>query len=712
MSEPPETPREPVVETLHGHEVEDPYRWLEGDDDRVAEWVAAQNEYAESHLGGETRAALRPRVEPLAAVASYGPVAVREDRFFQRVEAAEEDHAALYAGDVADLRAGAVGYEERDPLVDPNGWADERSLVWYVPDYDGDLVAYGVTEGGDEQYDVVVVDRAGETVDRLDGLGRCNPGTFAWTPDGDGFYYMSTGSADDGGQLEKGLRFHALGDDPDGDERLATETDPHVWPGLVTDRETGTLACLRSEMSGGTEVYVLPESYDAGGAVAETFDPVVVDADAQFSPTFHEGTVLFGTDHDAPNRRVLTCSLDAFRAGGLGPGALTEAVPELEAPLQGFSVAGDRLLVHHQHEAHSQVRHYPLADATAGDLNPGTGRSLALPELCSVGALSGNPDRAECFSVVQSFAVPPTVRHTDLSTTGGESGSANDAADANGGAVTTDLASVDADVPEDLVVRQEWVDSTDGARVPLFVCHRGGVEADGDNPAVLYGYGGFRNSITPSFGRFRGPFLEDGGVFAFVCARGGYEFGEPWHEAGMLAEKQHTFDDFLAAAEHLHDAGYTNPDRLAVMGGSNGGLSVGACLTQRPELFGAALSAVPLLDMLRFHRFLLGESWTTEYGHPEDPEAFAYLREYSPYHGVEPREYPPTLFTTAEGDTRVHPGHARKTTARMQAEADGGPFLLLERRDTGHGLGKPTSMVVEEQLDTWTFLYDALGVEG
>ncbi|TKX83744.1 S9 family peptidase, partial [Halorubrum sp. SS5] len=203
----------------------------------------------------------------------------------------------------------------------------------------------------------------------------------------------------------------------------------------------------------------------------------------------------------------------------------------------------------------------------------------------------------------------------------------------------------------------------------------------------------------------------DGGAFAAVCARGGYEYGEPWHEAGMLAEKQHTFDDFVAAGEALCASGLTDTDHLAVAGGSNGGLSVGAVVTQRPDLWAAAQCAVPLLDMLRFHRFLLGESWTTEYGHPEDPEAFEYLRAYSPYHNVDPDEsYPPVYFTTAASDTRVHPSHARKMTARLQNEAAGGPFLLRTKSATGHGVGKPASMIVDEQTDSWAFCYEQLGV--
>jgi prolyl oligopeptidase len=711
MNAPPETEARPVTDEYHGEEITDPYRWLEDDTDAVREWVDAQNEYADAHLETDRREALRPRFERLADVTSYHPVVVRGGWYFQRIEGPEEDHPVLY------VRDGLDG--DRRVLVDPNEWADTRSLSWYVPSHDGDRVAYGVTEGGDEQYDVHVLDVAtGDEIDVLPGVGRTNPGMFAWEPGAEGFYYVATGSPEEGRQLEKELRRHAIdpagegtddgdggdgsddgdgtdgsddGDGTDGsdgshgsDTVLLEHDDPHVWPVLWTDRETGTLVLGLSEMSGGTDLYVALEDGD--------FEPVLTGTDAPFQVGLHRGTVYLKTEYGAPRGQVLACSLDRFSDAGaaqgeLDPDSLDVVVPEREGTLESIALAEDAIVAHHQRDATSQLRRYGLDGAGP--------ESIDVPDNVTVAGLTANRDGAEAFYLVESFDRPPAVVRADL---------------AEGTTVVRDQ--VEVDVPDDLVVRQEWFESTDGAEVPVFVVHREGIDRDGDDPAVLYGYGGFRNSLTPTFGRFRLPFLADGGVYAQVCARGGREFGEEWHEQGMLEHKQHTFDDFVGAAEHLVDRGYTRPDRLAVAGGSNGGLSVGAVVTQRPDLFGAAFCAVPLLDMLRFHEFLLGESWTTEYGSPGDPAAYEWLKAYSPYHNVEPgRRYPPVLFKTAVGDSRVHPSHARKMTARMQTEAEGGPFLLRTMTDTGHGLGKPTSMIVREQLDQWTFLYDHLAIE-
>ncbi|WP_284014496.1 prolyl oligopeptidase family serine peptidase [Halobaculum litoreum] len=295
---------------------------------------------------------------------------------------------------------------------------------------------------------------------------------------------------------------------------------------------------------------------------------------------------------------------------------------------------------------------------------------------------------------MQSFADPPSVRRVDL---------------AAGSTETLCAQSTTVDV--DLTTSQEWFESPDGTRVPAFVVRRADVAPDGDNPALLTGYGGFRVNRTPTFDRFRLPFLAAGGVFVLATLRGGTEYGEPWHEAGRRGNKQRVFDDALAVADGLAERGWADPDRIGVTGGSNGGLLVGALITQRPERFAAALCHVPLLDMLRFHRFLLGASWTTEYGHPEDPEAFASLRDYSPYHNAPEAAYPATMFTTALGDTRVHPSHARKMIALVQDLHTGTePVILRVEDDAGHGVGKPTSMVVREQSERWGFVFDRLGM--
>ncbi|MDB9278312.1 prolyl oligopeptidase family serine peptidase [Halorubrum ezzemoulense] len=709
---PPETRREVVTETLHGIDVDDPYRWLEGDDAAVSEWADAQNDHVDAALDDALRDRLRPRFADLVEVADYGPISVREGRYFATVREPGADHARLVVRDAPD------GTDR--VLVDPNAWAANRdgdrpprSMAWYVPSHDGERVAVGVTDGGDENYDVRVLsvpdpsdsgvespeaEGYGPGVEEIASLperGRVNAGSLAWTADDEGLVYVATGGAADGAQMDKEIRRFRFADGPDAESVLLEHDDQHVWPRVTVDPDSGLLAVAFSEMVGGTEWYV---------RVDGDLRPVLTDTDAETSVRFHDGTAFVSTDHGAPRRRLLACSVDRFREGGLSFEECREVLPGGEGILQSVVPTPDRLLVHRQRDAHSRLS---VHDRDGTHL-----RDVSLPSYCSVTWVSGNRDAPEAFFGLTGFDRPPAVRKLDLAD---ESPGEGDGVGEGGDApelASAEVDSVDLPVPDDLVVEQRFVDSTDGAEVPVFVCYREEVDVEGPRPTVLYGYGGFRNSITPSFGRFRLPFLADGGAFAAVCARGGYEYGEPWHEAGMLEDKQHTFDDFVAAGEALCESGLTDADHLAVAGGSNGGLSVGAVVTQRPDLWAAAQCAVPLLDMLRFHRFLLGESWTTEYGHPEDPEAFEYLKEYSPYHNVDPdATHPPVYFTTAASDTRVHPSHARKMTARLQHEAEGGPFLLRTKSETGHGVGKPASMVVDEQTDSWAFLYERLDVK-
>ncbi|OYR76573.1 MULTISPECIES: prolyl oligopeptidase family serine peptidase [Halorubrum] len=709
---PPETRREVVTETLHGIDVDDPYRWLEGDDAAVSEWADAQNDHVDAALDDALRDRLRPRFADLVEVADYGPISVREGRYFATVREPGADHARLVVRDAPD------GTDR--VLVDPNAWAANRdgdrpprSMAWYVPSHDGERVAVGVTDGGDENYDVRVLsvpdpsdsgvespeaEGYGPGVEQIASLpdrGRVNAGSLAWTADDEGLVYVATGGAADGAQMDKEIRRFRFADGPDAESVLLEHDDQHVWPRVTVDPDSGLLAVAFSEMVGGTEWYV---------RVDGDLRPVLTDTDAETSVRFHDGTAFVSTDHGAPRRRLLACSVDRFREGDLSFEECREVLPGGEGILQSVVPTPERLLVHRQRDAHSRLS---VHDRDGTHL-----RDVSLPSYCSVTWVSGNRDAPEAFFGLTGFDRPPAVRKLDLAD---ESPGEGDGVGEGGDApelASAEVDSVDLPVPDDLVVEQRFVDSTDGAEVPVFVCYREEVNVEGPRPTVLYGYGGFRNSITPSFGRFRLPFLADGGAFAAVCARGGYEYGEPWHEAGMLEDKQHTFDDFVAAGEALCESGLTDADHLAVAGGSNGGLSVGAVVTQRPDLWAAAQCAVPLLDMLRFHRFLLGESWTTEYGHPEDPEAFEYLKEYSPYHNVDPdATYPPVYFTTAASDTRVHPSHARKMTARLQHEAEGGPFLLRTKSETGHGVGKPASMVVDEQTDSWAFLYERLDVK-
>lgn len=693
MPDPPETERRAVVDEMHGEEVRDPYRWLEDDSGEVREWVERQNEYADEYLRSDAREKLRPRMEARAEVPEYDVIVARERGDFQRVEDAGDDRAKLVFRPELDA----------DPtvLADPNDWDEGESLDWFYPSSDGSLVAYGVAEGGEEHYDVTVLDvETGDVVDVLRDCGRTGPMGMAWTDSG--FYYVATGSATDGSQLDKQLRYHELGDDArkDNDARngestatddplLTDEIGEHAWPQLEID--DGTLFVAFHEGTAHSDVFRWePSGADPGDGELVR---LLTETDARFGLQVGDGTVFMLTDYDAPHSRIVACDADAreidpeeLREGDSDE--LREVVPEREGTLKDFVLAGDSLVVHRQRDAHSSLEVYDREGNHCHDVD--------LPGYSAIGRedLTGHPDAPEFSFRAQSFDRPPWVAHGDAET---------------GETVVVNEREPESDV--DLEVEQQWFESVDGTEVPAFVVHRRGLERDGNNPTVLYGYGGFRINQTPTYDRFRMPFLEDGGVYVHANLRGGAEYGEEWHRAGMRENKQNVFDDFYAVAEGLIDAGYTRPEKLAAMGRSNGGLLVGAAVTQRPDLFGAASCGVPLLDMLRFHEFLLGESWTIEYGSPDDPEDFQYLREYSPYHNVEKREYPAVLFETAWGDTRVHPAHARKMTARMQARNAGeNPILLRTETGTGHGLGKPTSMVVAEQLDRWAFLYEELGV--
>lgn len=689
---PPETPRRPVTDTLHGEEITDPYRWLEDDSEEVTEWTASQNDYAKSVLDTPERATLTDRYDEIARVTEYGAITPAGDRYFQEVGHPETEQPILYAFDsLADLRE-----SDGRALVDPNEFDDSgtTSVDWYVPGPDGDVLAYGVAEGGDEQYDVHLIDVSdGSERAVLAGVGRTSAESFGWVTESDderpsGFYYVATGNAGDGSQLEKELRYHALEDtseantsEPDASDDLVVADwfSEQQWPSIHTDGETLIVETMENWTR--TDVH----SYRGPPAEA-SLTPVLTDYDAAFSVELSSDRLYLLTDHEAPFSKVIATSLsDALAETERPVSEFATVVPEGEAVLRNIDVEDGRLYVHAHRDARSELSVYDeTTDETTG---------IELPSFCSVDSLTTGPSGA-AFLRVQSFATPQEVCRVDPETDEMET-----------------LTAQDTDVPFEIDVSQIWVTSADGTEVPAFVVRRDDVEPDGENPALMTGYGGFKVNQTPSFDRFRLPFLRAGGVFVLATLRGGTEYGKPWHEDGRLANKQNVFDDAIAVGESLIDRGWADEDRLAVSGGSNGGLLVGALLTQRPALWRATLCHVPLLDMLRFHTFLLGASWTSEYGSPDDPDAFEYIREYSPYHNVTETAYPATMVTTALGDTRVHPSHARKMTARLQAN-DTGPFPTILRvdDDSGHSIGKPTSMLVDEQAERWGFLADQLDV--
>ncbi|MFP8890468.1 prolyl oligopeptidase family serine peptidase [Natrialbaceae archaeon A-CW2] len=691
MNGPPATRREKLRYERHGVVIDDPYRWLEdgeGNAEEISDWVDTQNEYADEYLeSASVRESLRPEFEALAEITEYGTISARKTGYFQEVERPDDDQAVLTHR--PSLEA------DRSVLLDPNEWSDDGtvSMGWWSPSPAGDRLAYGVDEAGNENYDVTVIEIAsGDVIDELPELGRCH--SVAWTASG--LYYYRTGSADQGGQLEKSVHYHEFGADPEDDELLYEITDPSTWPQLQTDRSGRHLLLTLVSAWEKSELLYAPVTTGS-----HDLTPVLEDTENLFMPLVYGDTAYLRTNLEAPTYRLLSLDL-AEIDGPVDPTTLPEVLAPREGILQNSTIAGERLLCRYETAAVSELEVFDLEGSSQG--------RLPLPGLGTVTGLSGNRDAPEAFFGYESFDQPPAVFRAALPAD--EDDNTTMTAADESGATLEELDRPDLQAAVDLEVKQVWYDSTDGAEVPMFVIHREGLELDGDNPALLYGYGGFEISVTPSYTRFGQAFLRSGGVYAVGNFRGGGEFGKEWHRAARHERKQHTFDDMIAAAASLIERGYTSSDRLAIQGGSNGGLTVGAVMTQRPDLVRAVLCHVPLLDMLQFHTFLLGESWTTEYGSPEDEAAFEWIYEYSPYHNLEERGYPAVLFKTAESDTRVHPVHAWKMAARMQAYNTGEhPILCKTARDTGHGTGKPTWMVVEEALDTWSFVFEELGLE-
>lgn len=669
-STPPSSERRPSTERIHGVEIVDPYAWLADRDEAVEEWTGRQNAYADRILDSPTREPLHARFEELARTTEYFPVSMGGPTYFQRIEHPDDEHPVLTVRD--SLAA------DRQVIVDPNDWDKTTSMGWYCPAKSGELVAYGVATGGDEHYDIRVADRDGTIREELPKVGRVGPRSVAWTDDG--FYYQHTGTVGDGAQLDKGIAYHELGTDPRDDSEIDADLGPRQWPSLHTAAD-GTLVVAVDEMSIRSDLFVC--------SPGETeLRPVVTGEDALFFPTVETNTVYVATTHDAPNRRVIAIDVQQYAEGNQSVADFDVAVPEADqAVVDSIVVTQDGLVVHRHRDACSALA---LFDPETGDRL----RQIPLAEHVQTDELSACAQGSTAFFRVQSFDRPASIVRTDTDT--GE---------------TTELDRSGGEIDTDVTISREHFESADATPIPAFVVRRSDLDPDGTNPSVVYGYGGFRNNMLPTYRRYAVPFITAGGVFVQAVLRGGTEYGEEWHRAGMRDRKQNVFDDFYAVAEGVIDHGWADPTRIAAMGRSNGGLLVGVAITQRPDLWTAGVAGVPLMDMLRFHRFLLGEAWTNEYGSPADADAFEYLREYSPYHNVTERDYPATLLHTAAGDSRVHPGHARKMTARLQHNQTGDrPIVLRTHADTGHGVGTPTSIEVKRNLDEWTFLFDQLGL--
>ena len=667
---PPTAVRE-VVEALHGVEVRDPYRWLEEQDaSDTRDWIDAQNAYTDSVL-----AALPGRdiLQGLAAAVlerdSVGVPVERGGRYFYHRRRAGRELTVIH------VRDGLDGDDR--VLVDPHPMSPDHTTSVALRDVsdDGSLVAYAVRAGGVDEVSIRVRDVAtGEDLPDVLPPARYNALHFA--AGGGGLYY------DRYGDVAPRVMFHAFGT-PLGADRVVFEGPydrRHIPETVVSDDGDWMAVQIFEGSYGPTAVHVKNLRRDT------PFVTAVDDPASESAVAFAGDRLVIVTSRGAPNRRVMLA--DPARPAVEG---WREVIPERDdMVIRTARGRGGRLVV--SYLADAQPR------AAVHDLDGAHLRDIAFDAGGSVGTGGGRWSRSETFVTFETFHVPRTVYRYDLET--GE---------------RTVWARPDLPVaPSDYTVTRRWFGSQDGTRVPMWVVHRPGLALDGRNPTLLTGYGGFGYLRTARFSSLATVWLASGGVYALANLRGGGEFGKAWHEGGRLANKQNVFDDFIAAAEHLVDAGFTSPHRLAIRGASNGGLLVAAVSNQRPDLFGAVVCRNPLLDMLRYHRFLAGRFWVPEYGSSDDPAQFAYLRAYSPYHNVvDGGDYPATLYVSGDGDTRVAPLHARKMTALMQARnGSGDPILLRYHAAAGHSGGQPVSRRIDELVDTLSFLLWQVGRRG
>lgn len=680
LNYPPSHPDPTVVDFYHGQAVPDPYRWLEDlDSEQTRAWIEAQNRLTFDYLQRiPARQRLLERLRQLWNYEKYSQPFKEGNRYFYFKNDGLQNQSVLYTQESLEGEARV--------LLDPNTLSEDGTvaLSGIAISRDGRYLAYGLSRSGSDWQEWKVRDiETGE--DLPDHLRWIKFSGASWTLDGQGFFYSRYDEPAPGSEYESAnyfqkLYYHRLGTPQSEDLLVYHRPDQKEWGfagGVTEDGDYLIISVWRGTDPKNLLFY--KDLRDPSSPVVE----LIRKFQAEYAFVGNDGSRFWLlTDLQAPRRRLVAIDLD-------NPGQLQEVIPEAEETLQGVSLIHNQFVAFYLKDAHTQIRTFALDGTYLGE--------IPLPGLGSASGFGGKRHDTETFYTFTSFTTPPTIYRYDFT---------------SGRSTLFRQPQVDFD-PQAYEVQQVFYASQDGTRIPMFLVHRRGLARTGDHPTLLYGYGGFGISLTPSFSVGLVAWLEMGGVYAQPSLRGGGEYGEAWHQAGTKLNKQKVFDDFIAAAEWLMANGYTNPSKLAIAGGSNGGLLVGACLTQRPDLFAAALPAVGVFDMLRFHKFTIGWAWISEYGSPEDPEEFKALYAYSPLHNLKPgTAYPATLITTADHDDRVVPAHSFKFAAALQA-AQGGSQPILIRIDTkaGHGAGKPTAKLIEETADRWAFLVQVLGIQ-
>lgn len=685
---PPDSPREIVTDDYFGKKIPDPYRWLEGGilienqelaaqiDERVSKWTDKQNAYTRSVLDNlPGRSSLEERIAKLIKVDSIGTPAMYGTKYFFTKRTGDQNQSVLFVKDKFDAEPRA--------LLDPNTLDEDglRSLAWRAPSPDGSLMAFGLDYAGKELPTLYVmnVNTGAWLADEIPS----DAGSVSWLPDSSGFLYSVRADINDA--YSSRIKFHKLGNHYSQDHVLIKQHGTTWGPYAYFSRDARWIIVGDWTGTDKNDLWVVDaDQWRRTGEFIKT--PIAVGLDATFEGAIYGDTLYMRTSLNAQNGIVYAVDLNHPQQDNW-----KTVIPQRnDATLTGVSIARGMLITQYLYKAHTQLMRFDLQGNSLGEVDlPGIGSAR----------LSTDDDRTEAFLAYSSFNEPPSIYHIDL-------------ADNSRELWARPEIPVD---PSSVVVQQVENSSKDGTPITMFIVHKKGIKLDGSNPTILNGYGGFNISMTPYFSPTMFTWYEDGGVYALPNLRGGGEYGEAWHKAGMLENKQNVFDDFIAAAQYLIENGYTNPKKLAITGGSNGGLLTGAVAVQRPDLFSAVVVAVPLLDMLRYQKFLMARYWVPEYGSSENEDQFNFLIKYSPYQNIkEGVEYPAIFLTAGENDARVHASHARKMAAALQyataSDRDKKPILLWVDRVAGHGSGKPIKNIIRDIVDQRIFLRWQLGM--
>ncbi len=678
----PETRKDTIVDNYHGTLVADPYRWLEDDNsDETKAWVQAQNAVSYPYLEQlDGRDAIQERLTELWNYPRYGNTTKSGGRYFYTYNDGLQNQSVLYVQDALD--------QEARVLIDPNTLSDDGTVAmggWSVSD-NGKYIQYAISRSGSDWTEFFIRDiETGE--DLTDHLKHIKFSGGAWTKDSRGFFYQRYPEPEAGQELSGQnrnpmLMYHVAGTDQAQDQLIYERPDQPDWgfgPSVTYD---GRYLVINIWQGTDPRSRVFVKDLERPNSEVRPF----LDAfDASYSIVGNDGDLFYVvTNKDAPKYKLV-----AIQLTNPSPSSWKTLIPESEETLQSVRMLNDQFVASYLKDAYSKIRFYTLEGNPRGE--------LALPGIGTAGGFTGSRKDTETFYSFTSFNYPSSVFRYDFATEQS----------------TVYRQPEVAFNPNEYIVEQHFYFSKDGTQVPMFIAYKQGLVKDGSNPTYLYGYGGFNVSMSPYFSVDELALMEMGGIFAMPNLRGGGEYGEQWHLAGTKERKQNVFDDFIAAAEFLIESGYTSPEHLAIGGGSNGGLLVAATMLQRPELFAAAIPAVGVLDMLRYHKFTIGWAWASDYGTSEDPDGFEYLMKYSPLHNVkEGVEYPATLVTTADHDDRVVPAHSFKFAAELQSKYSGDrPMIIRIESNAGHGAGKPTSMVIAEATDVLSFIANHTGLD-